>query len=195
MQKLTDEKLMLNYQKGDVLAMDEMLSRYKNPIFHFAYRFLGSTEEAQDVAQEVFFRLHQQKDLYRPIGKFSTWIFSIAHNLCISFIRKNKRFVLWPRKKDSQNELVDFPDSGPSPSEQVAQNELAKKVQLFINTLPFLQKEALILREYHDFSYEEISETMKKPLNTVKSLVHRARMGLKEKLLPFINGVERGRKC
>lgn len=189
MQGLIDEEVMLNYQKGDVLAMDEILRRYKNPIFHFAYRFLGNFYEAQDIAQEVFFRLHQQKDQYRPTGKFSTWIFSIAHNLCISVIRKRKWFVLWPRQKENEEELVDFPGDGPSPKDEVLQKDLQTEIGRCIDTLPFLQKEAFMLREFHNFAYEDIAQAMHKPLNTVKSLVHRARMSLKQKLLPTVQEV------
>ena len=195
MQGLRDEEVMAMYQKGDVLAMDELLKRYKNPIFHFAYRFLGNRDEAQEIAQEVFLRIHIQKDRYKPMGKFSTWIFAIAHHLCVSVIRKRRRFVLWPRKKDQEDAYVDFSSSDPSPDESTIQNDLQKTVKRCIDTLPFLQKEALVLREYHAMSYEDIAATMKRSINTVKSLVHRARMNLKQKLLPIVYEVERGQQC
>jgi len=192
MQGLTDKEVMIQYQKGDVLAMDEILRRYKNPIYHFSYRLLGNVQEAQEVAQEVFFRVHLQKEAYQPKGKFSTWIFAIAHNLCISLIRKRKLFRLWPRQYDNQEAYVEFPCDDPSPEEKVSQKDLQREIKRCINTLPFLQKEALILREYHKLSYEDIAATMKRPVNTIKSLVHRARMNLKQKLLPIVQEVERG---
>ncbi|MFC1752726.1 RNA polymerase sigma factor [Thermoproteota archaeon] len=194
MQGLTDEQVMLAYQEGNVLAMDEILKRYKNPIFHFSYRLLGSYEEAQEVAQEVFFKVHLKKEAYRVKGKFSTWIFTIAHNLCISLIRRRKWILPWPRQKDQQEAYVDFPSSDPSPEEKVTQNELQKAVKLCIDKLPFLQKEALVLREYHKMPYEDIAQTMKRSINTIKSLVHRARMNLKEDLLPIVEEVERGQR-
>ena len=129
-------------------------------------------------------RLHQSKDSYRPTGKFSTWLFSIAHNLVISRLRRLKWWVLWPRKNDETEELVEFESPDPSPKDIVTGNELSKLVQTSIQSLPFLQKEALILREYENLNYEEIGRILKKSLGSVKTLIHRARENLKIKLLP-----------
>ncbi|MFH1202051.1 MAG: RNA polymerase sigma factor [Candidatus Omnitrophota bacterium] len=186
MHDLADEQLMLNYQKGEVSAMDEILRRYKNPIYQFSCRLIQDASEAQDITQEVFLRLHQHKEDYRPSGKFSTWIFSIAHNLCISNLRSKKRFCIWPRRDDESNELVEFASSDPSVQEAVSDNELSKLVKESIQGLPFLQKEALILREYQNLDYQEIAKILKKSLGTVKTLIHRARMNLKVKLSPYL---------
>ena len=184
MQELKDEELMLAYQNGEATAMNEILRRYKNPIYHFTLRLCGNSSEAEDFAQEVFLRLHQSKDSYRPTGKFSTWLFSIAHNLVISRLRRLKWWVLWPRKNDETEELVEFESPDPSPKDIVTGNELSKLVQTSIQSLPFLQKEALILREYENLNYEEIGRILKKSLGSVKTLIHRARENLKIKLLP-----------
>ena len=184
MQQLKDEELMLEYQKGEATAMDEILRRYKNPIYHFTLRLCGNSSEAEDFTQEVFLRLHQAKDTYRPTGKFSTWIFSIAHNLVISRLRKAKWWVLWPRKNDETEELVEFESPDPSPKDIVTGNEISQLVQKSIQGLPFLQREALILREYENLNYDEIGKILKKSLGAVKTLIHRARENLKIKLLP-----------
>jgi len=186
MQNMTDEQLMLDYQKGETLAMDELLKRYKNPIYHFAFRLMGNASEAEDIAQEVFLRLHQFRANYRPIGKFRTWLFSITHNLCISNIRKRKWLTLWPRKYNEPEELVDFQSPDPSPVEQAVSNEMSVVLKSCIQDLPFLQKEALILREYENLDYQEISGILNKSLGTVKTLIHRARQNLKDKLLPYL---------
>ena len=175
---------MLEYQKGEATAMDEILRRYKNPIYHFTLRLCGNSSEAEDFTQEVFLRLHQAKDAYRPTGKFSTWIFSIAHNLVISRMRKAKWWVLWPRKNDETEELVEFESPDPSPKDIVTGNEISQLVQKSIQGLPFLQREALILREYENLNYDEIGKILKKSLGAVKTLIHRARENLKIKLLP-----------
>jgi len=195
MQGLRDEEVMMEYQRGNLLAMGELLRRYKNPVFSFAYRFLGDREEAREIAQEVFLRLHIHKASYRPAGKFSTWIFSICHNLCVSTIRRRRRFVLWPRKSKEDDGYVDIADNAPSPDTSVSENDLQQTIKHCIDSLPFLQKEALVLREYQSMSYEDIAAAMKQPLNTVKSLVHRARISLKEKLLPLVNEGKRGQSC
>lgn len=188
---MKDEELMLNYQKGDMQAMNELLSRYKNPIYHFAYRLSQNTAEAQDIAQEVFLKIHQYRAVYAPSGKFSTWIFSIAHNSFISRLRKKKWLVFWPRKQDDPEELVDFESPDPSPADIVSTNDISNKVKMSIQGLPFLQKEALILREYQNLDYRGIARILKKSEGTVKTLIHRARQNLKVKLLPFLEEFSR----
>ena len=192
MQSLRDEEVMLNYQKGETEAMDELLRRYKNPIYHFAFRLIGNTSEAQDIAQEVFLRVHQSKDTYAPTGKFSTWIFSITHNLTLSRLRKNKWLVMWPRKEDNPDELKDFQSPDPSPDVVVSENEVSVIVKKCIQSLPFLQREALLLREYESLDYQEIAKILKKSLGTVKTLIHRARQNLKIKLLPYLEEFQGG---
>ncbi|MFH1655664.1 MAG: sigma-70 family RNA polymerase sigma factor [Candidatus Omnitrophota bacterium] len=186
MQNLSDSQVMLKYQQGEAKAMDELLKRYKNPVYHFSLRLSLNAAEAQDITQEVFLRLHQYKDRYRQTGKFSTWIFSIAHNVFVNRWRKNKRVVLWPRKKDKADEYVDIQSPDPSPQESVSQDEFSDIVKKCIQALPFLQKEALILREFEKLDYEQIARILNRSLGTVKTLIHRARMNLKNKLLPFI---------
>jgi len=192
MQSLTDEQLMLNYQKGEMQAMDGLLERYKNPVYHFALRLSQDAAEAQDICQEVFLRIHQHRQNYQPSAKFCTWIFSITHNLCISRLRKKKWLVLWPRKKDEPDELMELENTDPSPQEVVSNNEFCGRLKECIQGLPFLQKEALLLREYQNLDYREIAEILNKSLGTVKTLIHRARQNLKLKLLPYIEEAKGG---
>jgi len=192
MRNLTDEELMQRYQKGESLAMDEFLRRYKNPIYYFSLRLGIDMHEAQDITQEVFLRVHQSREKYRPIGKFSTWIFSIAHNLCVSKLRRKKWCVLWPRKQDDPEQLVEFESPQPSPKEVAEGDEFACNLKRCIQELPLLQKEALILREYENLDYKDIASILKKPLGTVKILIHRARQNLKSKLLPYLKEVKGG---
>ena len=192
MQGLRDEEVMLNYQKGEVEAMDELLRRYKNPIYHFAFRMIGNTAEAQEIAQEVFLRVHQSKDTYRPTGKFSTWIFSITHNLALSRIRKKKWLAIWPRRADDPDTLVEFASPDPSPQEIASENELSGILKQCLQSLTFLQREALVLREYQGLDYQEIAKILNKSLGTVKTLIHRARQNLKYKLLPYAQELKKG---
>lgn len=188
MQELRDEEVMLSYQKGNARAMDELLRRYKHSVYRFACRLTGGREhEAQDIAQETFLAVHASRDRYRPDGKFSTWIFGIAHNAAVSRMRKNRRFILWPRKDDSPDELRDFAGGGPSPRDSAAGDDLASCVKRCVGSLPLLQREALILREYEQLDYGEISQILNISLGTTKTLIHRARLNLKEKLKPYVN--------
>jgi len=186
MQSLKDEEIMLMYKNGQVEAMDELLLRYKKPICAFAFRLINDTAEAEDISQEVFLRLHQSKDRYSADGKFSTWIFTIAHHLCISRLRKKKWFVLWPRKSHDSEDLKDFASTNPSPQEASAKNDTQEIVKKCINSFPLLQREALILREYENLDYMEISKILNKSQGTIKTLIYRARQNLKTKLLVFV---------
>lgn len=190
MQNERDEEVMLRYQKGDAQAMDELLKRYKNPVYRFVCRLTNNSADAEDIAQEVFLRLHQCRHSYAPEGKFSTWVFTIAHNLCVSSIRKKKWLALWPRQKDAPDELIDSESPDPSPSDVAGKKDVSSIVRRCIQSLPFLQKEALILREYEQLNYQEIAQILHKPQGTIKTLIYRAREGLKEKLLPYIEEIE-----
>ncbi|MFH0877579.1 MAG: sigma-70 family RNA polymerase sigma factor [Candidatus Omnitrophota bacterium] len=186
MEHLRDEEVMLCCQRGEAGAMEELLKRYKRAIYHFAFRLTADAEEAQDIAQEVFVRLHQFRERYRTTGKFSTWLFAIAHHLSISRLRKKKWTVLWPRKEQEPEAYVEFQSPDPSPDQIASQNELSDFLKQSIQSLPFLQREALILREYQNLDYDQISKILNKSLGTVKTLIHRARMNLKTKLLPYV---------
>ncbi|MFH1074797.1 MAG: RNA polymerase sigma factor [Candidatus Firestonebacteria bacterium] len=192
MQQVRDEELMLSYQKGDMQAMNELLLRYKNPVYRFVFRISNNCSEAEDIAQEVFLKVHEFRSSYLPIGKFSTWIFTIAHNLGISRLRKRKWLVSWPRKQDDPEELIEFESPEPSPQEIAAENDLSVKIKECIQCLPFLQKEALVLREYENLDYKEVGRILKKTQATVKSLIYRARQNLKKKLLPYIGEYKGG---
>jgi RNA polymerase sigma-70 factor, ECF subfamily len=186
MQNLNDEDVMLSYKQGQGAAMDEILRRYKNPVLHFAYRLCHNTAEAEDIAQEVFLRVHQYRSTYVPSGKFSTWIFGIAHNLFVSRWRRERKFVMWPRKPDEPDAFQEVPNSDPSPHEQAVANETVDILKNCIQSLPFLQKEALILREYHGLDYAEIAKILNKNLGTIKTLIHRARMALKDRMVSHV---------
>lgn len=186
MQGLSDDELMREYQKGEALAMDELVRRYKNPIYRFAYRLCVNAHEAQDVAQEVFLRLHQYRNSFSPQGKFSAWLFSIAHNLCVSRLRRRKWWGIWPSMPDCPDEQVETESPDPSPDVVVEGNEAQGKVKECIRALPFLQREALILREYENLDYRDIARILKKPQGTVKTLIYRARQTIKTKLLPYV---------
>lgn len=183
---------MCAYQKGDMLVMDEILRRYKNPLFRFAQRLCRNKEEAEDIAQEVFLRVHQFRLRYTPSGKFSTWIFSIAHNLFLENFRKQKWQVLWPRKADDPDDPVEFASPTLSAAEEFERHDLAENVKRCIQGLPFLQKEALILREYEQMSYEEIAVVLNKSQGTVKTLIHRALENLQNRLLSLAEEIKGG---
>jgi RNA polymerase sigma-70 factor (ECF subfamily) len=186
MQNMTDQDLMLCYQQGNGAAMDEILRRYRRPVYQYSHRFCRNAAEAEDVAQDVFLRVHLCRSTYVPAGKFSTWIFGIAHNLVMDRLRRRRWWAPWPKTDSDPGQDVEFRSPDPSPQDAVASREMSGLVQACIRELPLLQREALVLREYHDMGYEDIANVLQMSLGAVKTLIHRARCALKEKLLPYI---------
>jgi RNA polymerase sigma-70 factor (ECF subfamily) len=186
MQNMTDQDLMLHYQQGNGVAMEEILRRYRKPVCQYSYRICRNAAEAEDVAQDVFLRVHLCRATYVPRGKFSTWIFGIAHNLVVDRLRRRKWWAPWPKRDSDSDQDVEFKSPDPTPQDAAAGRERTELVQACIQELPFLQKEALVLREYHDMGYEDIADVLDVSLGMVKTLLHRARHALKEKLLPYI---------
>ena len=184
-----DEELMLDFQKGDSRALEEIFHRYKSRILNFAIRMLGNRAEAEDVTGEVFLAFYRSCYSYRPEAKFSTWLFTVARNRCISRIRKNKGVLsLWVKSREGQEAPVEIPDTSQISRDQVLKKEISKEVQMAIAGLPGEQKEAIILREYHHLSYEDISQVLNCSLEKVKILIYRGREQLRTELSSFIKG-------
>lgn len=183
-----DEELIAEYQQGNEEALNMLFHRYKKPVFNFAFRLLGNRADAEDTTSEVFLILVTKKDAYQPRAKFSTWLFTVVRNACISRIRKRKNvFSMWRTNPDSgQEEEWEIPDDQPSPADDLNRKETARQVKKVIKLLPPMQKEALILREYHGLPYEEIAQILDCSLENVKVLIFRARERLRVELASLI---------
>ena len=176
---------MMEYKMGNMAALDDIFQRYKKPIFNYALRLLNNFADAEDVVGEVFLILTSKKDSYKPQAKFSTWLYNIAHNICITKIRKRKKLIpLWFRDEKSFDfKELQIPDERYSPVVEIEAKETARYIKEAIQKLPLIQKEAIILREYHNLSYEEIGKIMHCSFNKVKILIFRARKRLRKELL------------
>ena len=180
---------MAEYKLGDQTALEEIFQRYKRPILNYAYRLLNNRADAEDAVGDVFCALASRKSDYKPRAKFSTWLYTIAHNICISRIRKKRRviFMWFKRDKDAEEyESWDVVDAKSFPDALIEAKDTAQYVRRAISKLSFAQREALILREYHNLSYEEISNVLKTNVSRVRILIFRARRKLKKILLPLI---------
>ncbi len=182
-EKYPDEDLIKNFQQGDLEAFDAIVRKYKDQLLNFAYRFLGNQEEAEDVVQETFLRLYRNKNAYRKIAKFSTWLYTIAGNLAKTELRKRKRRRLVSISdlgyEDKEYEIEDTSAN----TERAVDSALKEEfIQQAISELSNRFKEVIILRDVQGLSYEEVGDILKIPLGTVKSRVNRARLKLQEKL-------------
>lgn len=190
--KLSDHELIANARNGDEDAFGEIVSRYKNQITNFLYRFLNDYDEAVDLAQETFVRVYFALDRYHTEYAFSTYVYRIASNLAISEIRKRKRRTilsltgLFQSDEESSMEFQP-PDSRPLPDREVVDNEQSRVIANAIAALPPKYRTPIILRDVEGCSYEEVAEIMQLGLGTTKSRISRARGLLRERLLGYLD--------
>ncbi|HVQ55868.1 MAG TPA: sigma-70 family RNA polymerase sigma factor [Pyrinomonadaceae bacterium] len=188
---LSDHELIAAAKAGDEDAFAEIVSRYKNPITNFLYRFLNDYEEAVDLAQETFVRVYFALDRYHTDFAFSTYIYRIATNLAISEIRRRKRRSLLSLTglfQNSDEETVEFqpPDKRSLQDVNLEEDERSKVVAKAIETLPPKYRLPIVLRDVEGKSYEEVAAILELGLGTTKSRINRGRGLLKEKLRDHI---------
>ncbi len=181
---LTDEELILLFQKEDVRAFNELVNRYKDRLVNFIFRYTGNKEESEDLAQDTFLRLYKSKHLYVEIAKFSTWFYTIALNLTRTYMNKKNKMKTTSISNYYDDEEKDYElTSGyilPDDSANAATE--GEIIQNAISSLNPKFREVIILRDIQDLDYEEISKITSLPLGTVKSRINRGRECLKEML-------------
>jgi len=180
-EKDIDFALMRAIQKGDMVAFNKMVDRYKDRLMNVIGRMLSSTEEAEDVIQETFVRVYQHRQSFNYQHCLSTWIYTIALNLARNELRKRKKFKFFEISdmKGHENELA---------VEMKIPNRLPQVLDKAIKELPEKYRTAFMLRDIQELPYEEVSKILSIPLGTVKSRVNRARMMLRNKLKPRLEG-------
>jgi len=184
-----DEEIMMEYQSGkDPQAVSIIFFRYKSRVLNFCLRILGNRADAEDVTGDVFLTLFSRQYAYDPKAKFSTWLYTVARNRCIDRVRKRKNLVsVWFSSQESkEHKQWDIEDTEDLANDQLAKREAASRVKRAIRQLPYEQREAVILREYHRLSYDEISQILNCSLEKVKILIFRGRESLREQLKSFI---------
>lgn len=188
--ELTDAALMERIKLGDRAAFEELVARFRGPIMSLVRRTLPDATEAEDLAQGVFVQVYKAANRYEPRAKLSTWIFTIARNLCLNEIRRRTRHPA--ESLEAQCESPDgdyvhqFEDRGVDlPDDETLQNELSNKVEEALRDLPENQRTAILLcRE--GVSYDEIGAVLGSSLSSVKSLIFRGRETLKKRLKPYL---------
>ena len=186
-----DSALMLRVKQGDRAAFETLVERYKQPVTNLIYRTINDLAEAEDLAQTVFLQVYRAADRYRASAKFSTWLFTIARNLCLNELRRRARHPaesLDAGRPDQDDEPArQFEDVRSSTAaEHALQHELARKINEAIAELPEAQRTALLLYREEELSYEDIGGVLGCSLSATKSLIHRARETLKTKLKPYL---------
>jgi RNA polymerase sigma-70 factor (ECF subfamily) len=186
-----DAALMLRVKQGDHTAFSELVDKYKQPVMNLAYRMLRDATEAEDLSQAVFIQIYKSADRYRIASKFSTWLFTIARNLCLNELRRRSRHPAdsldAPHPDQPDQPLHQFEDkTNPSPPEHLLGHELEAKVEEAVAELPDNQRLALLLCQQDELSYEEMAEVLDCTVSATKSLIHRGRETIKAKLKPYL---------
>jgi RNA polymerase sigma-70 factor, ECF subfamily len=185
----TDQELVLRAQAGSEAAYRELLGRYQRPVFSLIFRMVRDREQAEDLAQETFVKVFNNIGRYDPRYKFSSWIFKIASNQTIDFLRKKEpatvsldgsRHAETPEQVEATRITAESRDA--TPEEFVEAKELGAEIERAIGELRPDYRTAILLRHVEGRAYEEIAEIMEIPLGTVKTYIHRARSELRETL-------------
>ena len=182
----TDEELIQNIKKGDDIAFAELMSRYTKHIFNFILQYVKIKEEAEDVTQDTFFKTWKYIKRFKHGMKFKPWLFTIARNTALDYIKKKKAITfssMESDEEDSFNFADTLSDNEPLPPELFARAELATELANAMIDLHPDHRSVLIMHYQLDMTFEEIADSMKKPMNTVKSWHHRSLAKVKTKLV------------
>ncbi len=171
---------------GDAVAWEEIVQRFNRRIYNICYRFTGSTDEAEDLAQEVFIKMYRTLKSYdADKGAFMTWVATLTRNLLVDHFRKSKQDRLTdsmdePLSQDDEGVSLaaQLPDNAPSPDARLQTREAQEMVQRALRKLSPELREAVILRDLQDMDYRDIALALKVPEGTVKSRINRGRTEL-----------------
>lgn len=179
----TDIDLMLRFGNGDEDAFRSLFMAYRKKIINYCYRFFFDQGMAEELSQEVFMKVYKAGSHYRPDAGFSTWIFKIATHVCLNELRK-KRYRTRTVSLDSEEGKAAHEVVDPSPAtlDVLEGKEQKKKIMTAIRDLPGKQRAAVLLREFHGFSYKEIATQLGQSESSVKTLIFRGRDTLKHVL-------------
>jgi RNA polymerase sigma-70 factor (ECF subfamily) len=186
-----DAALMLRVKQGDRDAFEELVEKYKQPVMNLVYRTLPDATEAEDLAQHVFLQVFKSAHRYEVAAKFTTWLFTIARNLCLNEIRRRSRHPaesLDETFADNEDQPIRQPEDLRtfSPPDSLLHGELEEKIEEALAELPEKQRTAILMCRGDEFSYEDIAEVLECSVSATKSLIHRGRETLKQKLKPYL---------
>ncbi|MBE7040482.1 MAG: sigma-70 family RNA polymerase sigma factor [Ruminococcaceae bacterium] len=184
---VSESEYIKRCQEGDSEAFGELLTLYENKILNYCYRMLGNRTDAEDATQEVFVKLYRFIGSFTGQSAFSTWLYKIASNVCLDYLRKNKKHTsdtvsLHQQNAEGEEFLMNIEDKGLTPYESAQMSEAQRVLALALEQLSEDQRKVVVLRDVEGLSYEEIGEVMGIAEGTVKSRINRARLALKKLL-------------
>jgi len=180
----SDEKLVEYFRSGEKKALEVLVFRYFKVIYNFCSRYVGDVNVAEDITQETFVKVWKNLNRFDTHKKFKTWIFQIAKNTCIDYLRKKKSIPFSNfEDEDGTNNFVDnFVDNSPLPDEIFIRKDLSDFLEKNINELPVNYKMVILMYHKNEFNFREISEIMDESVDTIKSRYRRGMISLRKKL-------------
>ncbi len=181
----SDEELVTRSIGGDADSFNQLVLRWERPIYALAYRQLGREEDARDVCQETFLRAFRAIGGFRGQAKFSSWLYRIALNLCRDWVRRQRRTPVVQMPEDMDViETVMAREPVESIEDVVGRHDLTKRVEKAMAKLPEEQRTAIIMKEYHGLTFQEIADLVGCPLSTVKTRLYQGLAVLRRELGP-----------
>jgi RNA polymerase sigma-70 factor (ECF subfamily) len=185
--------LMLRFKDGDTEAFEQLFARHTRAVVNFAYRFVRDRGMAEELAQEIFLKVYEAAAGYQVQAKFTTWLYRIATNVCLNEIRKPHVRAALKNEENSgdaprcvNSQASGICDSSVFPELHLERQAISNALKRVLGQLPEKQRTAFILNKYQELSYGEVAEIMKISEKAVKSLIHRARETLAERLKPLL---------
>jgi RNA polymerase sigma-70 factor (ECF subfamily) len=185
----TDEELVARSIRGDADSFNELVLRWERSIYALAYRTIGRDEDARDICQETFLRAFRGLPSFRGQAKFSSWLYRITLNLCRDWIRRERRTPIV--QGTDELESIDLAGSEPAESieDLVARRDLTRAVERAMSRLTEEQRVAIVLKEYHGLTFQEIADIVGCPLSTVKTRLYQGLNVLRRELTTMVGRV------
>ncbi|MBR5236548.1 MAG: sigma-70 family RNA polymerase sigma factor [Clostridia bacterium] len=186
---MSEQEQIKRCQEGNIEAYEELIGAYENKIVNYCYMMLRNHADAEDAAQEVFVKVFRFMKNFTGQSSFSTWLYKIASNVCLDFLRKKKRqsvdaVSIHQTSADGEEYVMPILDTAKGPYEQAQLSEAQRFLAKALNELSAEQRQVIVLRDVEGLSYEEIAEIVGVAVGTVKSRINRARQSLQKILAP-----------
>lgn len=185
-----DAQLMLRVKEGDSESFELLLEKYRSPVISYLYRMVQNQGVAEELAQEVFFRVYRSRATYEPMAKFTTWLFRIATHLALNSLR-DRRFERGQESLDREDEgarRIQVRDRRSNREQELVADARLDEVRRAVRTLPEKQRAAVIMHKYQEMDYGQIGAVLGCSTSAVKSLLFRAYESLRERLKHFDGG-------
>lgn len=177
----TEVELIERHKLGDPAAFEEIYRQHEKMVFNLALRMSANREDAAELSQEVFLRVYRSLDRFRGGSTLKTWVFRIALNCCRSRYRR-RRLPFWQPRSEEEDVLERIVDPQSDPEADLLNRRLGAQLSAALERIPYAFREAVVLRDVHGFSYEEISHILRIRVGTVRSRIARGRERLRSLL-------------